>query len=204
MSMTFGTLKSDVAAYLHRTDLTTPIADFCDKARIRIGADLRAQANYQTGTVTSFASGLSALPSNYAAMVAVTASDGTPYTFLPPPEVDYNHDSEYVYSVLGTDLFIPNAGSTTTVNIYYYTVPAALVNNSDVVDAMVEWPSLWVYAATREGAIYCHDWDLAAQMDQLYEKELEKANSQGRDARYGPAPAVVDSGRNLMAWGPNV
>lgn len=195
-SMNYTALQAQVAAIIHRTDLTTPITQFIEQARVRIGADLRSQANYVTGTITSFSAGLSALPGNYSSMVSVTDTDNIPLQFIPPGEVAFNHGT-YVYSVLGTDLFIPEAGAASTYNIYYYSIPAALSGGSDVSAGMSEHPSLWLYASLAEAAFYCHDLELATAANSAYATVLEAANRQGNRARFAPGVAPIASEYNV-------
>jgi hypothetical protein len=200
--MNYTTLQANVASWLHRTDLSSgspsPIQTFIDQARLRIGGELRSKTNYVVGTVTSFAAGLSALPTNIAQLVSVVDSDGTPLIYFPPNEVDFNHGSG-VFSILGEDLYVPDAGSSTVVTLTYYRLPTALSGGTDVSDGMDEWPMLWIAAACRAGAIYCHDFDLADRMEQEYQTWLAVANRSGRDVIQGVAPAVVDSWVNVSA-----
>ena len=200
--MNYGVLKTTVAAYLHRTDLATPIPDFIEQARVRIGADLRGTANYLTGTVTSFSAGLASLPANLSRIVAVTL-DGVPLRYTSPAEVDYNYGSG-VYSIIANKMFIPDAGSTTSAKLTYYGIPTALSADPDVGLGMAEWPMLWISAAVAEGAVYIQDFDLATQMNGIYNMLIETANRAGVETRIGPAPAVVNSDANVIALNPGL
>lgn len=185
--MNYGTLKTSVANYLHRTDLTAIIPDFIDQARTRLGADLRALANLTTGTVTSFSSSRTALPTNLAKLIGVTLAD-VPLLEVQPDQV-FNY-SGGVYAVDGQDLVVPGAGSSTSVLLHYYSVPAALVNNGDVSVPMVQFPQLWIYAAVAEGALYCQDYELAGVMNAAYAELIRIANRSGDEARQ-VAPVMV-------------
>jgi hypothetical protein len=188
MSMNYGTLKTAVAGYLHRTDLTTQIPDFVDQARLRIGADLRALPNWTTGTVTSFSASLAALPANLSRLVSVTDSSGNP--LMPLPLDIAGQYTGGVYAVAGSDLYVPGAGSSTIIALAYYSIPAALVNNADVSVPMLEYPNLWLYASVMEGALYVQDYELADRMGQLYKALTLDANRAGDEARFA-APAMV-------------
>lgn len=203
--MNFGTLKTSVAGYLKDSSTyTTQIPDFIDQARTRLGAEMRCQANYVSGTVTSFASGLTALPTNLAELVSVVDSNGVPLVPMNPNEVGFNHDGGGVYAVVDTDLYVPDAGASTVITLTYYSIPTALVNDSDVVAGMSEYPSLWLYASVAEAARYVRDPDLEAVMERAYQSLLVSANRQGKRARHGPAPGVIDSGRNVYCAGPTL
>ena len=197
--MNYTALKAAIAAYTHRSDLTSVIPDFCDRARTRLGGELRSIANFTTGSVTSFVDGLSALPTNIAQLVAVT-EDGIPKSFASVAESGFNLGSGY-YSIIGGDLYVPDAGSTTVVDLTYYAIPAALVNGTDVSEGMNEFPGLWIYASCLEAALYLADDAAIQRYSDAYLATLQAANTQGRDIRFGPAPAMRDMGRNVTAGG---
>lgn len=199
--MNYTTLKADVAAYLHRTDLTTQIPDFIEHARVRLGLELRALCNQTNGTVTSFSNGRSSLPTNFGAAISVWL-DTKRLQYVPPDMIPLA--SSGVYSIDGGDLLVPEAGSSTSVSLSYWAIPAALVNGTDVSEGMAELPQIWRYAAVREGAIYVQDWELAGQMDSAYRQELQIANRAGRDARFPKGPAMNDQVRDVSAVAPEL
>ena len=196
--MNYGQLKSQVAARLHRTDLTSVIPEFIEAARVRLGADLRSLCNFTTGNLTSFVDGLTALPANLAAIMTVRDATGRPLSYIHPAEVEYNQ-GDYVYSVQGNDLLVPDAGATDVYTMTYWTVPAALVNDADISEGMAEWPSLWQYATLIEAALYLHDWDLYDRMVDAYQGTLASANLTFN--LYGPGLRMIDSGRNIISNG---
>jgi len=146
--------------------------------------------------VTSFSAGRSALPANYAAMAAVSL-DGRPLLYMPPAAVAVYGDLSGVYSVDGGDLVVPGAGSTASVDVSYYTVPAKLVAGADVSEGMDEWPQLWLFQSVYQGALYTHDFELAGAMDSAYNQVLEVANRAGRQALYPQAAVVAMDVRGL-------
>ena len=188
MSMTNGSLKTAVAGYLHRSDLTTQIPDFVDQARLRIGADFRGLANFTTGTVTAFSSELKALPANMGRLVSVRDSSGNP--LLPMPVDIVGQYTGGVYAVSGLDIWVPGAGSATVITLGYYSIPAALVNAGDVSVPMLEYPNLWLYASVMEAALYVQDYELTDRMGQLYKALIDDANRAGNESRFA-APAMV-------------
>lgn len=198
--MNYTTLKADVAGYLHRSDLTTQIPDFIEHARRRLGTDLRALCNQVNGSVTSFTSGRTGLPANLAALISVTLDD-VPLQFVPVDQVGLV--SSGIYSVDGGDLIVPEAGSSTSVDLSYWAIPAALSGGSDVSEGMNELPHVWRYAAVMEGAIYLHDWELAEQMERLYRDAIAIANRAGRNTRL-PRPAMSDPAANIAAVAPEL
>jgi len=187
--MNYGTLKTSIANYLHRTDLTAVIPDFIDQARVRIGGDFRGLANFTVGTVTGFTAGLTALPTNLGKLAGVRDSAGSALNFQPLDQVV--QWSTGVYSVSGSNLYVPTAGSATVVTLAYYAIPTALVNAGDVSVPMVQYPQIWLFASLVEAALYIRDLELVAAMNEAYELMIANANRAGNEARFGPAPAVI-------------
>jgi hypothetical protein len=198
--MNYTALQASVAGYLHRTDMTTVIQDCINQARFRIGGDLRSLANHVVGTVTSFSGGLASLPTNYSAMTSVTV-DEVPLQWVPPQEWEFNVGNLIHYSIIGDDLAVDGAGSTTVVDITYFAIPAVLSAGADVSFGMNEWPNLWIFAATAEAAVYAHDLDLLATIEAAYQSILATANAAGSRGIYGPSPAMRDMTRNITAAG---
>lgn len=199
--MNYGTLKADVAAYLHRSDLTSKIPGFIEHARRRIGRELRGIANQAAGTVTSFSAGRSSLPVNLNALLAVWLDDRELLRVTMTQAVP---GVDGVYAVDGGDLIVPAAGASTAVDISYWSIPAQLVNDTDVSEGMDTEPDLWRFAAIREGAIYLHDWALADAMESAYQSALVPANRAGRDHRAGKGIAMSDPVINITAAGPGL
>lgn len=186
--MNYGTLKADVAAYLHRSDLTSRIPDFIEHARRRLGRELRSLSNQAAGTATSFSAERTSLPANLAGLIGVWLDD-VELTYLPPHLIGGRTGG--VYSIDGGDLVVPGAGSTTSVDLSYWTIPAALVNDPDVSEGMNELPDVWRAAAVEEGAVFLQDWELAEQMNLRYLAGVRDANRQATDARFGAGVAII-------------
>lgn len=178
--MNYGTLKTNIAAYIHRSDLTAQLPIFVDQARVRIGGELRSQANFLRGTVTSFSSERTALPANLSKLVAVVLA-GDPLVEATASEIGQYRGG--VYAVDGIDLVVPGASTATTVHLSYYAIPAALINDADVALGMNEWPSLWQYAGNVEAALYCEDYEKVEVMNEVYRAMLMIANNSGHESR---------------------
>lgn len=194
MAYDYTALKADVAAYLHRSDLTSTIPTFIEAARIRIGRDLRGECNYVTGSVTGFVDGLTALPSNLSRLVTVSLDDANLECVPYQSALQF---TEGVYAVLGGDLYVPEAGTSTTVDLSYYAIPAALVNGTDVSYGMAEAPQLWRWGSLIEAGAYLRDMELLAMAGQYFDDEVRRMNAAHTESRFSN-PAVVATQPMLM------
>jgi len=204
--MNYTALQTAVAEYLHRTDLSSgspsKVQDFIERARVRIGRDLRSLEQIVTTTLSSFTNSVAALPTDYQDMVEVRSSD-VPLRAVNLHELGYflGTTTPSVYAIYNRNIHIPGA---TSADIFYFRQEAALSSGSTEHPTMAAHPQLWIYAAVREGAIFTHDLDLATAMNDAYMADVAAINKQAKYARFSAAPATVDSGRNVLAMGPTL
>lgn len=186
---TYTELQADIASYLHRTDLTTPIVEFIEKARLRIGRDLRALELETTATLTSPTADVFALPTDFMEARKVH-SGGVSLRAVNFDEISYwtAADSPYVYCIYGRNIWVPGA---TTVDLVYFKVDATLTSGSTEHASMAAWPQIWLFASLAEAALYIRDWDLMDRMTALYQQEVQAANQRAELARQGPAPSMI-------------
>lgn len=202
--MNYTALQTAVVDYLHRSDISsgspTKCQDFIERARVRIGRELRSTEQIVTSTLSSFTNSVAALPTDWMEMVTVS-SDSRPLRAVMQHELTYWASSAIpaVYAIYNRNISIPGA---TSADITYYRQEAALSSGSTEHPTMAAHPQLWIYAAVREGAIWTHDLDLAQIMDQAFKDEVAQINSAASMGRYGIAPATIDSGINTYAAGP--
>jgi hypothetical protein len=186
---TYTELQADVASYLHRTDVTTPITEFIEKARLRVARDLRSLEQETTTTLTSPTNGVFTLPSNFVELRRASSA-GVPLRPVNQGEADYwaSSSAPAVYAIHGRNLWAPGA---TTVDITYFAIEAALTSGATEHPTMAAHPQIWLYASLAEAGLYTRDWDLMDRMAQAYGAEVREINARAEWARTGPAPSVV-------------
>lgn len=189
--MNYGVLKSDTADYLHRSDLTTQIPKFIEKARQRIMRDLRALELEQAATLTGPTNSVFALPADFQELRRVY-SNGVPLRSVNPHELQYwtSLTSPQVYCIRGRNLTVPGA---TTVDIWYYAAEATLTSDATEHPTMAAHPQLWQAATLYEAALFVTDAELTATWSAVYRDEVERINSRANRARVGTAPASINS-----------
>jgi hypothetical protein len=198
--MNYTALQAAVSEYLDRTDLTE--TDLIERARCRIGTELRSLEQVTTANVTSFSNYVAALPTNFQQMIKVS-SGGVDLRAVSYHELQYwtSLATPAIYAVYGRNIYCPAA---TTVNIVYYQQEAALSSGTTEHATMAAFPQLWIYAAVAEGARIEKNWELADRMELAYQQLRDTINAQASRAQYGPAPAVIDSDRNVLASAPGL
>jgi hypothetical protein len=191
--MNYTALQAAVEAYLHRTDLGT--TDLIERARVRIGTELRSTEQLVTTTLVSFTNGVAALPTDYEEMLEVR-SGTTPLRAVNYSELGYylGNSTPAVYAIYNRSIHIPGC---TTADLWYWRIEATLTVGTTEHPTMAAFPQLWIYAAVAEGARRSDDWEKAATMEQEFSSMVTSINARARDLRHGVAPAMIDSGRYL-------
>lgn len=189
--MNYGILKSDTADYLHRSDLSSQIVKFIEKARVRIGRDLRVLEMEQLATLTGPTDSIFDLPADFQELRRATSA-GIPLRSVNPHELDYwtSLTSPQVYSIRGRKMTVPGA---TTVDLWYFAIEAALASDSTEHPTMAAYPQIWQAAALLEAALFTNDAELLATWSGIYDAEVAAANRKAERARQGTAPAVIAS-----------
>lgn len=148
---TYGQLKTAVASWLHRTDLTTVIPDFVALAESAIRRDVRCQAMEQQATGALSAATL-ALPTRFAEARRVVLGDYlleyvTPQVFWPIAE-----STTYNYTIIGDDFHFQQ--STGSYEIEYYQWFAAFADDGDTNWLLTNHPEIYLFGTLAEAAIY--------------------------------------------------
>ena len=152
-------LKSTVADYLARSDLTTQIPDFITLAENRLRRDLRIRQMLKYVTTNTVAGdGTVALPSDFLAMRDLHIETN------PVSVIEYQSPSNFfrnarttdsglptMYTVLATEFkFAPVPDSAYTLHMLYYAAPTYLSSTNSSNAFLANCPDLLLYAALGE------------------------------------------------------
>lgn len=200
--MNYTTLQADVASYLHRTDLTTPITSFIERARVRIGRDLRSAEQITTTTLSSFTNSIAALPTDFQAMLRVESS-GRALRPVSQAEIAYwsNTARGEVYTIANRNINIPGA---TSADLWYYRQEATLSSGATEHATMAAHPQVWLLASLAEGHLYVQDTEEYGKVVELFMAEVTAINRAHKRLQVGPAPATTTQDYFMDAPGPNL
>lgn len=188
--MNYGELKTAVAGWINRSDLTAVVPTFITLAEDRIfwGNDAPefATAPLRVGamltTVNPF-SGTS-LPSDWTELKRVSwilsGSIKYPLDFCPIEKIGpYEGISgrPQFYSLKG-DTIVYGPTFTNDVEIIYYAKPAAMSGDSDTNFLLTDAPSVYLQAALLEAAIYLKDNDATMRHAKAFANALNAYQSQ--------------------------
>jgi hypothetical protein len=148
---TYGQLKTSVASWLHRTDLTSEIADFVALAEAQIRRDVRCRAMEASATGTLSAVTL-ALPTRFAQARRVLLGDVTQRYVTPEEFQPLRNSSNARYTILGTN-FVFQA-STSDYQIDYYQWFEAFADDADTNWLLTNYPDIYLSASMVEAVSF--------------------------------------------------
>lgn len=189
----YTTLKSTIADYLARSDLTSQIPDFITLAENRLRRDLRIRQMLKVVT-TTMTSGDStvALPSDFLAMRGLYLATNPVSTveYLSIPSFYTNgrvteSGKPTKYTSLGAELqFAPVPDSAYTLNMVYYAAPEYLSSSVASNVFLANCPDLLLYGALGEAEPYLMNDARLQTWASLYDRGLNSLTSSDDSSEY--------------------
>ena len=193
-------LKTSVADWLSRDDLTTQITDFISFGELRIARDMRLQI-METALSETIASGVIGIPTNYIELKHAYI-DRSPTQWLERITSEKIYHKYPVRSAVGVPVYIAREGtsfifgpfpdSTYDVRgIYYAKLPA--LSDSNTTNWFIDnAPDLLLYASLLEAAVFIEDDENALKYGTLYVNRKKEIQDQDDQENY--------SGSVLRTW----
>lgn len=188
---TYSELKTSVASWLHRTDLTSVIPDFITLAENRILRDLIRRGGHYlieaSSTITP-SSNVAALPADYFSIRSLVSATSPNEEILDVPlsvlkSVHGLAGNGKAYAIVGTDIHLsPDAGAKDVV-LNYYLQPTALSDSNTTNELFPTLSDAYLYASLIEGELYVKG-DPAAWV-QAYDSALGMIASHNKARGYG-------------------
>jgi hypothetical protein len=193
----YGELKSSIANWLNRTDLTAEIPDFISLAESRIAHELRIPTIEKTISVTTNSQGAINIPVDFLELKDVFYNDkpmqrvslselrgagsraGTPMIFA-------RDAAQFVFHPTPT-----MTGDDTLVLIYYKSVPA-LTDAAPANDLLGTAPELYLYGSLVEAATFLGS--DSSRWEAGYQTALGRLMQHARSAEFSGATPQIASG----------
>jgi len=200
MSITnYGELKSAVASWLERDDLTSRIPEFIAMAEDRIGLDLRIRP-METSVDVTISAQTASLPTGFlGARRFVLDNDAARIEYLSPQQfwkrgMARDTGIPKAYTIEGDNLVFapyPSSGSYTG-KLYYWQKFTALSGDADTNWLFTNARGILLYASLLEAAMYLEDDEAAARWGRLYEDIKGRVNVSDSQDRF-PVGATMRS-----------
>lgn len=200
MLTNYSDLKTTVANYLGRSDLTSQIPDFISLAEIRLARELRIRQMLDTATATmSINDSTVGIPPDFLAMRDIFI-DGTPRNvigYLSPAAFTRNSRATDVglpvfYTMRGQEFeFAPKPDATYTIQMLYYAKPAALSDTNPSNAFMANCPDALLYASLMEAEPYLMNDARMATWSQMYANAIARLTASDDEAEFSGIPLTM-------------
>lgn len=193
----YGTLKTEVAAYSHRTDLTAEIPGFIQIAETQVNNDLRVPEMVVNADLTiADITGQYALPTTFLEMRSITGNDSTGTRRpLKPHGIDNifrlpSSLTPQAFAVWNNKILIRGIPAINDVfTMIYWERPTAFSADGDTSDLLTRFPTVYLYAALVELHTWTQDDEFVALAATRYDSAIRAFNLAGMEKRQNPTVA---------------
>jgi hypothetical protein len=186
---TYTDLKTAVAAWISRSDLTTQIPDFIQLAEDDFNTRLRTVQQESRATL-SITGEFVAVPADFLEVRSLRLDVSSPYAlgFLPFDQgvAAYSASGQpKFFCITGQEFrFAPIPDSTYSATLIYYAkVPPLASNPTNWL--LTRYPTLYLYGSILQAAAYIQDDPRVPGVKALYDEALERIKRGDAHARFG-------------------
>jgi hypothetical protein len=197
----YSTLKTSIANWLNRSDLTTEIEDFVVLAEKDFNSKLRIRKMIAQTSVTINAETV-ALPTGFLQIRDFFITQGGTkhsLTYITPTQMDQIKGSSTtampeVYTILGDNFRfapIPSSSFTGTLNFYKEFDPLSDSNTSNFI--LTSHPAIYLYGSLYHAANFLGGVEprLIGQWQQMYVTALERLERNDREDQFSGSPLQI-------------
>lgn len=210
----YSELKTAIAAWMARSDLTSNLDDFIDlcESRISYGGEapyksepLRILGTEQANEDITINSQTTALPAGFleARSLHIDTSIKTSLDYLPPDrfwatDIAASNDTgtPKIYTVQGTNLIVaPSPDLSYTGKITYFKKLDPLSDAATTNWVITNYPNIYLYGSLFEGSLFVKDYTEADRWFSLYKSTIDGLNDQDKTARHSGSSirVIVDT-----------
>lgn len=189
----YGELKTEVASWLNKSNLTSKLAGFVQIAEsyIRRDLDVRSQELTASGTLTGTEL---AFPDRFASVRRLVVDDRQ-CKFITPEEYTRLDLAGYdtparLYTIIGENIVILGGTSGDAYSLVYTEWFAGLSADTDTNWVLTNAPDVYLWSSCMAGAIYLKDANAAAGYKTLYEESARSLQRKEKEVKQG-FPLVV-------------
>jgi len=196
---TFDELKTAVANWLGRSDLTARIPEFIELAEARLSREVETREQEKRATAsTTGDDAYIALPTDMREIrsVQLNTSPRTVLRYMTPAQIEKEFPSNRTgkplsYSVIGKELKLaPTPDSTYTAEIIYTAGVEALSASNTNNWVLTRYPDAYLYGTLAAASIYLVDDPRAAGFEALFQRAIEEIKLDEQRAKFGGHIAI--------------
>lgn len=188
MATSYSGLKSEIADFIERSDLTSVIDTFIDLCEAEMQRKLKLLPSETSGTVT-MTDGSGSLPTGFSAARSVSWADSPErlLRYVAPDELVRLNASDpstvNYYTVTGSTIKVAD-DKTGTLNLTYMAKFTPLSDSATSNDILENHPAAYLYGSLVHASVYVKDFDGAIAYGALFQKEIDQINADNKDKKY--------------------
>jgi hypothetical protein len=193
----YSSLKTTIATYLARSDLTSIIPDFIRLAETRLQRDIRTRQMLVVATATTTGgSSKVGLPTDFMEMRDIHLNT-TPVTTLRYKAPNAFYETSRVtdggkpidYTTLGSEMQLaPIPDTTYTLQMLYYGKPTVLSDTNSSNVFLANYPDALLYASLAEAEPYLMNDARIQTWATLYDRAISSINTSDQSSEYSGQP----------------
>lgn len=197
---TYTELKTSIANYLGRSDLTSVIPDFISFAEIRLAREIRTRQTLKVATAT-MTSGDSTvgIPTDFLEMrdIFIQGNPRNTVSYLSPSA--FSRDARagasgkpVYYTIIGDEMqFAPVPDSAYTLEMLYYYKPTALSTSVATNAYLANFPDALLYASLAEAEPYLMNDARVQTWATLYDRATSDINGSDESSEFAGVPLTM-------------
>lgn len=192
--MNYAQLKTNVADWIHRSDLTSQIVTFIDMARSRICHDLESMHLEKRVSATLTTEYVN-LPTDLVDIRSIKINNRKINLWTEDQVVQNGYNdvtgNEAIYTIVANQIRIIGAPSSADFEMVYRYIPIAMSVDTDQDVILSNYPQLYIYACDLEFLLYSENEERAAKVVKYYQDAIEQINAASNRARYPSGSLAV-------------
>jgi hypothetical protein len=198
--MTYAELKTAIANYLNRSDLTSDLDTFIDNVEAELNRRLRTKDMIKRATATADSQYLT-VPTDWieAINVEITSNDFSPLFQQSIESLDVyrksnnNSVGQPVYFAMVDDSIelAPTPDGEYTLQLTYYAKISALSDTNTSNFVSVSHPDVYLYGALKHASIFLMEDERIPMFTQQFEKALEEMRLEQEKAAFGKGSLMM-------------
>ena len=194
---TYSALKTSIANYLGRTDLTNQIPDFITLAEARLQRELRTRPMLKSATANmTGGDNTIGLPTDFLEMrdLFTQGNPRMPVSYMSPSAFTRNARATESgrpvdYSVIGSEMnFAPIPDGNYVLEMLYYAKPTVLSDTNSSNVFLANYPDLLLYGALAQAEPYLMNDARLATWASLYASTVELITTSDDSSEYNGVP----------------
>ena len=193
----YSALKTTIANYLGRTDLTSQIPDFITLAETRLQRELRTRPMLKSATATmTSGDNTVGLPTDFLEMrdLYIQGNPRMPVSYMSPSAFTRNARAEdggkcIDYTILGSEMaFAPIPDAPYVLEMLYYYKPTVLSDTNSSNVFLANYPDALLYGALAQAEPYLMNDARLATWASLYANTIELITTSDDSSEYNGVP----------------